>query len=416
MNNISSILSADAKFFSPNDNKLLNRYFNKLKKKNYNEKFNGYLPDWDISIRKIYNIISELYNHYDEVIVFAFDAISYQYYMQEVNHYSLDFSGYKVSMLSSVFPSTSSTSWGSILTGTKPSEHGIYGTSFLLENYNKNYIWHRNVLSHKGERKILGSKDKFKLVATDRPTLFELLSDKGVVSYSLGTNFQGEFKPLLNDLYKGSIRIRIKNDYLSFTEKPNEMLDYFFCQNEELLKINECEKLLIWNYIDTDYFIHVNGYDVLTNSINWKRVFDFWEKHSKKNRAFLFISDHGQIQQKNIKINIFDVSNENEDLAYDTAGAGRVIYAYPKVGKEEQVKLWLEKLMKDNGYVISKKDLVELNLLDENANCIERMGDIIAIARNASFPSTGYSYLFEHGAFEQDEMYVPITIKLGEEV
>ena len=57
----------------------------------------------------------------------------------------------------------------------------------------------------------------------------------------------------------------------------------------------------------------------------------------------MLISDHGQTNQVNSGINILKTSILNEDLAYNSAGAGRTMFFYPKKEKMNEVKFGLRK-------------------------------------------------------------------------
>jgi predicted AlkP superfamily pyrophosphatase or phosphodiesterase len=308
-----------------------------------------------------------------------------------------------------VFPTTTSVVWPTIITDKWPSEHGIYGTSFLHEKFNKNYVWITNTLNIKDERTLVNDRD-MKLNLSGAETIFEKLKKQNIVSYYLGTHGQGVFNPFRSELTRGANHIEPGNIYPELKKDPQRLVDYFIDKDTELLKKEE--RCLIWNYIDFDDFIHEHGYEKLSEKINWDSIFEFW-KVNKQDRLFIFISDHGQTIQKPGSSSILKTSTLNPDLAHNSAGAGRVLYFYPSQDKENDVYAWVKNIVGDEGVVMTKKDLINSGLINSNAAGINRIGSVIAIAKETgrSFPSTGYKYVAEHGALSSDEMYVPIIIQ-----
>lgn len=381
--------------------------FNEIKDKNYSQNLKGFKPDLKKSVTNIANFIENAFNYYDEIVVFAMDAISYEYYLSEIQKVSRGYN-HKVGVLSSVFPSTTSVVWPSIITGTTPSEHGIYGTSFLHEDFCQNYIWISNTLNHKDERRLL-DKESFRINLSGKKTIFEKLKDIGVVSYYLGSHGQGVANPFRNELTKGSIHIKPDEYYSKLKYNPQKLIGYFIDEDKKLLR-EDGSKRLIWNYVDLDDYIHENGYSKLSKDLDWSVLFDFW-KGNKKDRLFLFISDHGQTSQNPSSFDVLKASVENSSLKYNSGGAGRVIYFYPEAGKEDEALEWVRNIVGNNGLVVKKEDLVNLGLIQEKAVGFDRIGSIVAIAISPGFPSVGNKYIAEHGSVSSEEMFVPFIIQ-----
>lgn len=379
---------------------------NKIKTKNYNQELKGFCPDSKQSIVNISEFIEKSFNWYNEIVVFACDAISYEYYLSKIQPISKKYH-YYVGVLSSVFPSTTSVAWPSIITGTTPSEHAIYGTSFLHEDFNKNYIWISNTINDKKTREIV-SKKQCRLNLSKKLTLFEKLQKKGITSYYLGTHGQGKFNPFRQELTRGSILIKPDKNYAELKMTPQKLVNWFINKNKILFK-NGSHKHLIWNYIDLDDYIHEQGYDKLSQSLNWETIFKFCSGY-KDNRLFLLISDHGQIKQTVKDFSILKSSNDNDNLFYNTGGAGRVLYFYPATNKENEIYDWVKNIVGRTGLVIRKEELFKYKLINKNAIGMDRIGQIVAIATSANFPSVGNEYIFEHGSISSREMFVPFII------
>ncbi len=381
-----------------------------IQKNNYSTNLLGFLPDKIRSLVNISNFIYESSSLYDEIIVFAFDAISFDYYLSDIEQVAKE---YKLlsSVLSSVFPSTSTTAWTSIITGSTPSEHGIYGTSFYLKEFDKNYNWIFNALADKEKFISLWKPKKDPhLNLSNKKTIFSRLKDVGFTNFYLDSHGKMNPFPVLG-ITDGAKHIPyLKGDFDELKRKPKDLLAYFLNQTSKLLQNNRGKKI-IWNYLDVDDFIHENGYKELSKHDIWKALFKFWSVHKTSNRIFMLISDHGQTNQVNSGINILKTSILNEDLAYNSAGAGRTMFFYPKKEKMNEVKFWLEKIVGDSGLVLTKEELITHGLIERNAVALDRIGDLITLATKPNFPSAGAKYFAEHGSLHSEEMFVPLIIQ-----
>lgn len=388
----------------------LTRQYNELKKECYSTYLNGYRPAQQKNICGLFNIISSLLESKKEIIVFAVDAISYEYFCKEIIP-QIKYPDTKMGgPLSSVFPSTSATCWASILTNTLPSEHGIYGTSFTHEQTGFNYIWHRNCFCDRD--RIIQNKyknAKFNLVLTDK-NIFQELLNRGYNCYDIGHYFEKcESTPLITRLTKGAIRIQSDFEMADLMENPEIVAEKCIHDIRQILERDKTRKM-IWTYIDTDNFIHHYGYKQLTRNFDWEKIFSFWDDYYNEERAFIFLSDHGQIRQKDVCWDVLKESKYCDKLRCNTGGAGRVLYFYPNQGEEEDAIKWIAEIVGNTGKIYNKQELVKYGLLRENARCLERVGDLIAIGYEENFPSTGQDYLFEHGSLSEQEMFVPIVV------
>jgi len=397
-------------FYKPKEPLSFKKEYRSLLKRTYNKDLDGYVPDELSNITNIYNTIKILIADYKEVVVFAIDGISYKNFVEAGLKYAPNSS--VIGALSSVFPSTTGSAWPSILTGTPPSEHGIYGTSFLLEKYNENYIWISGTLNHKGTRKYVGDQP-IRLSLTNKSTIFEYANKCGVKSHYIGTHGTGENNHFRKLLTRGaSHHEAIIQDYAKIKRLPNEFVDYFTEATTKYLDIKSNKKKLIWNYIDLDDFLHEHGYGALEKTNFWQKLFSYWSSNKNNERIFVFISDHGQVEQSRFGYSILKVAESNEDLEYNTGGAGRVLYFYPKPGKNKKIESWVNDIIRDTGRVYRKNDLIKkYHLFSKNPCGFERVGEIVAIGKTKNFPAVGCSeYIQEHGALQEEEMFVPILI------
>lgn len=127
---------------SENKNRILEQYrfsnrslpsdYADLTERNYNRKYGIYAPDTRNNISSLYQFIADVSGQERKTVVLALDAISYHYYMSVMRQYIPENISKHEKVLSSVFPSTTSSAWSSVITGEIPSVHGVYGTSYRI--------------------------------------------------------------------------------------------------------------------------------------------------------------------------------------------------------------------------------------------------------------------------------------------
>jgi hypothetical protein len=375
-----------------------------LKTQSFKPNYGLHIPPQDRTITRIHDVLSELSSRYQEIVVFAVDAISFDYYLDGIRGALPKGAGEGV--LSSVFPTATATGWTSIITGSAPSEHGVYGTSYLLEHYNHNYIWVSSCLSIGSERKFLKELDGVKLIQTDHPTIFEKLNSTGYDVHFLDSYIGSSENPFLRELTRGARFVEAPSNEL--IKKPQELLEYFMDETDRLLSTATTKKL-IWNYVDFDAYVHDHTYSGLARVVQWKSLFEYWESRKKEGRVFLFISDHGQIEQSEIPFNILEKSIECPHLEHNSGGVGRTVYFYPNRDAKEQAREWINTMIGDTGTIFERDDLSKLGLFNKPVQP-ERIGEYVAVAKTRDFPSTGNQYRSEHGALTAEEVFVPIVI------
>ena len=111
-----------------------------LVERDYNSKYGIYVPDAENNISFLYQFISDVSRHEKKTVVLALDAISYNYYINVMRQYIPENTSKFERVLSSVFPSTTSSAWSSVITGEIPGVHGVYGTSYRI-NPEQTYVW-----------------------------------------------------------------------------------------------------------------------------------------------------------------------------------------------------------------------------------------------------------------------------------
>lgn len=400
------------KLYSLSNIRGLSIFYQSLKEKAYSKILNGFKPDKKCSISNFPQFLEAAAEKYNEIIVFAVDSISYEYFQKKVIKKIDPSKGMYTSVLSSVFPTTTAACFMSLVYGVQPSQHAMYGTSFLLEKYNENFIWISNTINKKNLRYTVND-EKIKLNKSKKASVFKRLKEKGFSPYYLGLHGSDNTNIYYNEISDGCHRIDPPRNYRSMKKNPSRLVKYFLTETKKILINRSTTKKIIWNYIDLDDFIHEHMYGSIELKLFWDRLMNFWDMYRKPGRLFVFISDHGQVKQKKQKMNILAESIKNDDLAHNTGGAGRTLFFYPKLQREKQIFTWLQKIFKNNAVILTKDKLISCGLIDKKASAVKRIGHFTVIGQTSSSPSVGNLYQGEHGSLCEEEMYVPILIQLS---
>jgi hypothetical protein len=396
---------------APADTAGLLQAYEELKEQTYSPALRGFVPDRRRSIANFSRVIEDLSERFRRIVVFGCDAISFDYFMSDVRGHFAGDDATRMTVLSSVFPTTSSCGWSSIITGTRPSENGVYGVSFLHEEHDASYVWITNCLSEGARRVEAGSETRVYLSSTQ--TLFRRLADAGRECFLVGKYGRSDVNPLMSELSDGATCVPLPDGFHEMKQNPPSLTQYFLETTEKLLREQTAAPLLIWNYIDFDVFIHQRGFDNSVLDQCWQDISRFWQEFAAPDTAFLIISDHGQTEQQISEFNILAASEKNEDLAHNSGGAGRTLFFYPKKGREQAVHEWLNELIGDSGLILTRDELKEHGLIERDARDLERVGYFVALAQDKYFPSATPEAAYEHGSLNAQEIFVPFVLKAG---
>lgn len=302
-------------------------------------------------------------------------------------------------VLSSVFPSTTSSAWASVITGEVPGYHGVYGTSYRI-NEHETYVWLNDSVSDKVNSYM---KEGQQLFIGNQSTLFSSLGNKQKIY--VGRHGQSENNSFFITLTSG-IDKRIFPDletYISMKYQPDELVDYIFdCINDELSADDE---KLVWAYFDFDDFIHERGYEKL--DYLWPLFFARLEQLVNKADSVILVADHGQTAQNQWEESVLGES-ENAVFSLRICGAGRVLYLYGD--DTESLAKWAHEYYQDHALIMTRAEAINAGLFPKDCADEERIGDIIVIGKDFDFHSIGANYLYEHGACTEDEMFVPAVL------
>jgi hypothetical protein len=391
------------KLFSEIGSHAAAHHFQNLLTTSFNSQIRGYVPNKTENVTKVYPLIHALCKSDQDVVVVALDAISYDYYCNEMQKFIPKGLTGRETVLTSVFPSTTSTAWSSIITGKMPCEHGIYGTSFYDERFGDSYIWLDDSTYIDNKRVLLSNTE---LIPSKFKRIFQTINR---TSYYIGHHGVLERNSLNDELIKGTKKQIYPNfsEYYLLKMFPDKLISYTFGEINKLCN-TEIDNILIWAYFDLDDYIHQNGYDSLTLLGVWNDFFSSIKLLTDQGCIVLLISDHGQTKHTPCEVNLIDKINELKLSSIKASGAGNTIYTYgesPTIGLQEIDPEHLKKSI-----ILTKKELFDLGLFSTPAIHVERIGDYVILANGLNAPTWGYNYVCEHGACSRDEMFVPCLL------
>ena len=370
-----------------------------LVERDYNSKYGIYVPDAENNISFLYQFISDVSRHEKKTVVLALDAISYNYYINVMRQYIPENTSKFERVLSSVFPSTTSSAWSSVITGEIPGVHVVYGTSYRI-NPEQTYVWLNDVVSNKTEAHTEEGK---KLFSDGCTPLFSAINNK--IKIYIGRHGHSERNSFFHSMTIG-IDERIFPDlstYISMKYKPDELVEYIYDNIQK--KISSNEEMFVWAYFDFDDFIHEKGYDDL-NYI-WEPFFDRLAELVEEADSVILIADHGQTIQNQWETSVLSES-QNDIFSLKICGAGRVLYLY---GDDKKALYnWAVDYYQNHAAVLTREEAIDIGLFPEKCYEEERIGDVIVIGKDSQFHSIGASYVYEHGACTEDEMFVPAVL------
>jgi hypothetical protein len=168
---------------------------------------------------------------------------------------------------------------------------------------------------------------------------------------------------------------------------------------------------ILWAFLNLDDYIHAHGYDASIYSAlgDLNRQIDDWVG---RGAIVVAISDHGMTPASATPARVKQW-DEIDDLYGNlkSGGAGRVRWLYPKAGQSEAMAAALRAAFGDVALICTSEELAKLGLLGfDHPLVLDQIGEIVAIATAAEFPSAGVSCRFEHGALTEREMFVPLAI------
>lgn len=361
------------------------------------------------------DITSTFPNNATKVILLVIDGLSYQRFLEwkeEAQIWNRLINDGLLAPLTSVVPSTTSSSLTTLWTGSSPASHGIIGYEMWLKEYAlvANMILH-SPMTFKGD--VPGSLKK----AGFSPQGFLKLP-------TLGTHLRDHgCKPIAFSHFSiansGLSQILMKDVDIYPFQTPASL-----CVSlRELIEKDRSEKLFCWVYWgELDGISHYYGPDderakaeFLHLSSALERFFlSHLSDRVRQDTLFILTSDHGQsytpLNEHFLLKNHLEL---DRCLRMNPTCENRFasLYLYP--GAEEQVRDYFARVFHNRFTLISRDDALQAGLFGpghHHTDLVNRLGDLIAIAHDDAYlwwSNEDDFLLGRHGSLNPDDMLVP---------
>lgn len=298
-----------------------------------------------------------------------------------------------LSILTSVFPSTTSTALPSIYTGSAPSEHGVLGYRFYAKEFG-------DIINPLFEKLSVDRNSRIRYDANwliPNKTIFEYLSDANIPNYSLLKN---EYLSSTFDraVYRGSKEI----GYITLS-------DLLF-HIEEQLKLDAVFINAYWWSVDA-LSHHYGPYSSAV--INEIKMLDLFLKELikviDKDTLLIITADHGQIESiPNTVLDLSKMEASKNILLPITDVRAPYLYTNGKLDKKE-----LESFK--NLLIMEKDEVFKNGLFGEEEKFKDRIGDLVILIKDGSTISyisdpNEVSLVGKHGNLTEEEMFVPLML------
>ena len=148
-------------------------------------------------------------------------------------------------------------------------------------------------------------------------------------------------------------------------------------------------QMVLFNYFNFDPYIHEKGYDQSIKQ-SLQQLFHTIDilRSEHADMLFLTISDHGMTPQ-HPDCRISPVKDpELAALSYaNPAGAGRILFFYPRKGCVLDLQHAVEDRIKTHGELLTREDFLSRCYRGKKCYAPERIGELVAIARDDKFPA-----------------------------
>ena len=333
-----------------------------------------------------------------KVIFFIIDALGFEVlnFAKEKTHLEafeeIEKNGV-LSILTSVFPSTTATALPSIYTGSTPSEHGVLGYRFYTKEFG-------DIINPLFEKLSVDRNSRIRYDANwliPNKTIFEYLNDANIPNYSIIKN---EYLSSTFDkaVYRGSKEI----GYITLSD----MLVHI----EESLKLDTVFINAYWWSIDT-LSHHYGPYSSAV--INEIKTLDLFLKELikvlDKDTLLIITADHGQIESTpNAIIDLSKMEAAKNILLPITDVRAPYLYTNGRLDKKEFESF-------ENLLIMEKDEAFKMGLFGEEEKFKERVGDFIILIKDGSTISyisdpSEVSLVGKHGNLTEEEMCVPLMI------
>ncbi len=356
-------------------------------------------------------------NNIRKVILILMDGLSYQRFQKwqsESPVWKPIIDNGLLAPLSSVVPSTTSSSLTTLWTARSPASHGIIGYEMWLKEYAlvANMILHTPMTftdEAPGSLKKAGfSPDAFLRL----PTLGTHLRHHGCKPYSFTHH----------SIANSGLSQMLMRDVEVF---PFQTPASLWVSVRNLIEKKPADKIFIWAYWgQLDGISHYHGPDDERAKAEFSHFSMAFERYffsplpiqARQDTLIILTSDHGQTHtplEKNYTLKHHPELNQY--LRLKPTCENRFAFLYLRPGFEEKVRDYFNKIFPDRITLISHDEALQAGLFGPGSNhpeLIHRIGDLIAIAHDDAYLwwSDQEDFLLgRHGGLGPDDMIVPFV-------
>ncbi len=319
--------------------------------------------------------------------------------------------------LTSIVPSTTSAALTTLWTGRSATAHGMLGYETYLKEYGivANMILHAPI-TFRGEMGTMRSAGFDPKTFLPVPTVGSHLYKHHVDMHAF--------------IHHTIIRSGLSEMHLEDVEghgfsTPVEL----WANMHDLLETNRADRFFTWTYWgEVDSLSHYYGADNLRPKGEFQAFSQAFERYflntlsaeARKDTLVILTADHGMITTPHRETYLLKNHPDLDRMLHIITGENRFMYLYIRPGHMDDVREYFMKTWPGEFALIEPKEAVEAGLFGPgpyHSRLYERLGDLIAVARNDGFiwwHRFKNNMLGRHGGLRREEMLVPfLASRLG---
>jgi hypothetical protein len=305
----------------------------------------------------------------------------------------------RLGALTSTCPSTSSTALLSATTGLPPGAHGVIGVAFYDPAIDA--VFNCYVDSSASSDFAMGPW----------PTVFSALSGRIDCVAHVGAlaTIAGRWS---RAVVHGARVVEPSVDWNGIADDPAAMAAAVADEIAATLDRRTRRPLLVWAHVNLDSAIHLRGYDAAVRDAV-AALGEAAAHWAAQGHTVIMHSDHGLVESSDSDRarKLLALLRDPDVCRFDSGGAGRILWAYPRPGSDLLNRA--RAAAEDFAVVVDRDDLLAAGAIADTPIARDRLGAVVVVATGTEFPLLAPEYRFEHGAFSETEMIVPVAIWRG---
>lgn len=318
--------------------------------------------------------------------------------------------------LTSTFPSTSATAWLTSTTGLGVDRHLVPGVRYAVAAGGDRELLFdcfsdRPLASSNGD----GPADAAETapVVGQGRTVFEAATEAGAAAVAvLGdlASLPGRWSAAL---LRGAVPVAPEEPVEGLRLRPSDMVAAAVRDVDRVLDALAADRpTLAWTFVHVDPYAHAFGYDeAFAAAVATAQ--DAARRWAAAGHVVVAHADHGLTAARpepGLQALWDETADDPSRCRLPSGGAGRVRWAYPRAGAEEEVAGRLAEGLGEEAAVLAPRDLERLGLLRLSEGLRGRIGEVVAVATGDRFPIPERGGRAEHGSVSPEEMLVPFAV------